>query len=80
MNICSSYLVYRAKPAKVQRTLNIAKLQNPFSYQLKIVDGLQTKTPNVDLPETFNYLLGISVQTRHVACTMTTDATSSTAA
>ena len=48
--------------------LNIAKLQNPFSYQLKIVDGLQTKTPNVDLPETFNYLLGISVKTRCCLC------------
>ena len=44
--------------------LNVAKLQNPFSYQLNIVDGLQTQTQTVDLPETFNYLLGISVQTR----------------
>ena len=44
--------------------LNVTELQNPFSYQLKIVDGLQTQTQPVDLPETFNYLLGISVQTR----------------
>ena len=44
--------------------LNIAKLQNPFSYQLNIVNGLQTQLQTVDLPETFNYLLGISVQTR----------------
>ena len=44
--------------------LNIAELQNPFSYQLNIVNGLQTQTQTVDLPETFNYLLGISVQTR----------------
>ena len=44
--------------------LNIAELQNPFSYQLNIVNGLQTQTQIVDLPETFNYLLGISVQTR----------------
>jgi adenine-specific DNA-methyltransferase len=44
--------------------LNVAKLQNPFSYQLKVVNGLQTQTQTVDLPETFNYLLGISVQTR----------------
>ena len=45
--------------------LNVAKLQNPFSYQLNIVNGLQTETQTVDLPETFNYLLGISVKTRH---------------
>ena len=44
--------------------LNVAKLQNPFSYQLNIIDGLQTQTQTIDLPETFNYLLGISVQTR----------------
>ena len=45
--------------------LNIAKIQKPFSYQLKIANGLQTQAQNVDLPETFNYLLGISVQARH---------------
>ena len=44
--------------------LNVAELQNPFGYQLNIVDGLQTQTQTIDLPETFNYLLGISVQTR----------------
>ena len=45
--------------------LNVANLQNPFSYQLNITSDMQTRTQNVDLPETFNYLLGISVQTRH---------------
>jgi len=45
--------------------LNIAKIQNPFNYQLNIVNGFETETQIVDLPETFNYLLGISVQTRH---------------
>ena len=44
--------------------LNIAELQNPFSYQLKIVKDMQTQKQSVDLPETFNYLLGVSVQTR----------------
>ena len=44
--------------------LNVAKLQNPFNYQLDIVNGLQTQTQTVDLPETFNYLIGMSVQTR----------------
>ena len=44
--------------------LNISELQNPFSYQLNIVKDMQTRTQSVDLPETFNYLLGLSVQTR----------------
>ncbi len=44
--------------------LNISELRNPFSYQLKIVKDMQTQKQNIDLPETFNYLLGLSVQTR----------------
>lgn len=44
--------------------LNVVNLQNPFSYQLNIVKDIQTHTQPVDLPETFNYLLGISVKTR----------------
>ena len=44
--------------------LNVEALQSPFSYHLKIVNGLTVETQEVDLPETFNYLLGISVQTR----------------
>ncbi|MCY3551165.1 MAG: DNA methyltransferase [Candidatus Poribacteria bacterium] len=45
-------------------SLNISKLENPFSYQLKIVKDMRTQTQSIDLPETFNYLLGLSVQTR----------------
>ena len=48
--------------------LNVSELQNPFSYQLNIIDGLQVQTQTVDLPETFNYLFGISVQTRCCLC------------
>ncbi len=44
--------------------LNVAKLQNPFNYRLNIAESLQTQTQTVDLPETFNYLLGITVKTR----------------
>lgn len=43
--------------------LNVSELQTPFSYQLKIVKDMQTEMQDVDLPETFNYLLGLSVQT-----------------
>ena len=48
--------------------LNIAKLQKPFNYKLKITNGLQIETRSVDLPETFNYLLGITVKTRCCFC------------
>ena len=44
--------------------LNVSKLQNPFNYQLNIANGLEMQTQTVDLPETANYLLGLSVQTR----------------
>ena len=45
--------------------LNVANLENPFSYQLNIVKDMQRRPQTVDLPETFNYLLGLSVNTRH---------------
>jgi len=46
--------------------LNIEKLARPFTYKLHIhVDG-QTREKVADIPETFNYLLGLHVQTRRV--------------
>ena len=44
--------------------LNISKLQNPFSYKLNIVKDMRPQIQTIDLPETFNYLLGLSIQTR----------------
>ncbi len=46
--------------------LNIEKLQTPFHYQLNIVTGLNTQTQTIDIPETFTYLLGLTVKTRRV--------------
>ena len=46
--------------------LNVGKLARPFSYKLHVhVDG-QTREKAADVPETFNYLLGLHVQTRRV--------------
>jgi len=42
--------------------LNIDKLQDPFNYKLKIFNNYLFKTVNVDLVETFNYLLGLFVK------------------
>jgi adenine-specific DNA-methyltransferase len=46
--------------------LNVEKLQSPFSYKLHINRDGETRERLVDLPETFNYLLGLDVQTRKV--------------
>lgn len=42
--------------------LNIDKLKNPFEYKLKIEKNGQTQYRNIDLVETFNYLLGLNVE------------------
>lgn len=44
--------------------LDVEKLQTPFSYKLCLHRDGQTRERLVDLPETFNYLLGLDVQTR----------------
>jgi adenine-specific DNA-methyltransferase len=43
--------------------LNVAAFANPFAYQLKIATGSvgESRAVNVDLVETFNYLLGLRV-------------------
>ena len=46
--------------------LNVEKLSRPFDYRLGVhVDG-QRHARVADLPETFNYLLGLRVRTRRV--------------
>lgn len=46
--------------------LNVEKLARPFSYKLHIHADGQTREKVADVPETFNYLLGLHVQTRKV--------------
>lgn len=46
--------------------LNIEKLASPFDYKLRVTQDGQTGEKAVDLPETFNYLLGLHVTTRKV--------------
>jgi adenine-specific DNA-methyltransferase len=51
---------------KSETLLNVEKLARPFQYKLQIhVDG-RTQDKFVDIPETFNYLLGLHVSTRRV--------------
>jgi len=46
--------------------LNVEKLARPFCYKLHIHADCQTREKIADVPETFNYLLGLHVQTRKV--------------
>ncbi len=45
--------------------LNVGKLDSPFDYCLRAHVNGAKQTRKVDLPETFNYLLGLNVRTRH---------------
>lgn len=51
---------------KSETLLNVEKLANPFSYKLHIHEYGQTREKVVDIPETFNYLLGLHVTRRQV--------------
>jgi adenine-specific DNA-methyltransferase len=51
---------------KSETLLNVEKLTAPFLYKLDIMEGGERKTKPVDLPETFNYLLGLKVHSREV--------------
>lgn len=46
--------------------LNIEKLDRPFNYTLIVAKGGESVEKAVDIPETFNYLLGLHVATRKV--------------
>jgi len=46
--------------------LNVENLARPFSYKLHIHADGQTREKIANVPETFNYLLGLHVQTRQV--------------
>ncbi len=41
--------------------LNSEAFEEPFAYRLKVSDGNETRLVNVDMVETFNYLLGLTV-------------------
>lgn len=51
---------------KSETLLDVEKLLRPFSYQLRLQRNGETRLQPVDLPETFNYLIGLEVRTRKV--------------
>jgi adenine-specific DNA-methyltransferase len=46
--------------------LSVDKLARPFDYKLTVAQYGQSVDKPIDIPETFNYLLGVSVETRRV--------------
>ena len=44
--------------------LNVSKLTSPFTYRLRVHVNGDKRERKIDLPETFNYLLGLNVRTR----------------
>ncbi len=51
---------------KSETLLDVKQLQTPFSYKLRIHRDGETREQPVDLAETFNYLIGLDVETRQV--------------
>ena len=43
--------------------LNLDAFRTPFEYKLKVTENNETKEKNVDVVETFNYLIGLTVKT-----------------
>ena len=51
---------------KSETLLNVEKLARPFTYKLTLTKDGESVDRAVDVPETFNYLLGLHVATRKV--------------
>jgi len=58
------HYMLRWETRKSETLLDVEKLQTPFSYKLRIYREGEIREHSVDLPETFNYLLGLDVETR----------------
>ena len=56
----------RWETRKSETLLNVEKLARPFSYKLHVHANGETREKVVDVPDTFNYLLGLHVQTRKI--------------
>ena len=53
--------------------LNVEKLDKPFSYKMNITRNLESAERAVDLVETFNYLIGLTVEKSHASVSYDAD-------
>ncbi len=56
--------ILRWETRQSETLLNVEKLARPFSYKLHVHANGETQEKIADIPETFNYLLGLQVRTR----------------
>ncbi len=54
----------RSETRESETLLNVTGLTAPFTYRLRVHVNGERQERTVDLPETFNYLLGLNVRTR----------------
>ncbi len=69
-----SYML-NTESARSASLLNVEKLDKPFSYKMLITRNLESKERNIDLVETFNYLIGLTVIKSHALVTYDADFT-----
>jgi adenine-specific DNA-methyltransferase len=62
---CINYML-AFETGESETLLNIEKLTEPFDYKIEICNGDESVFKNVDLPETFNFLIGLRVRSRKV--------------
>ena len=56
------YLIhYMLEMESRESLLHVSAFKNPFAYQMKITEKNECRQRNVDLIETFNYLIGLTV-------------------
>lgn len=53
--------------------LNVEKLDKPFSYKMNITRNLESAEHAVDLVETFNYLIGLTIEKSHALASFDAD-------
>lgn len=62
------YMLHYMLPNETQESaslLNIDMLEHPFNYAMSITRNQVSKETNIDLVETFNYLIGLKVERSH---------------
>ncbi|MDF1495806.1 site-specific DNA-methyltransferase [Caproiciproducens sp. CPB-2] len=53
--------------------LNVEKLDKPFSYKMNITRHLESAERTIDLVETFNYLIGLTIEKSHALVSFDAD-------
>lgn len=55
-------LKYFLREETKKSALDISRFDMPFDYKINVIENYETVSKRVDLPETFNYLIGMNVE------------------